>query len=378
MELQKYEQEHLDILRPLLPECTVLLKKNGDFPLGKPGKIALYGNGVRKTVKGGTGSGEVNSRFFEIVEDGFQKAGFEIVSRDWLDAYDEIYDKAQAGFTEEIRRRAQEHHTHPVIEGMGAVMPEPEYDLPLNVKGETAIYVLARISGEGNDREAREGDIFLTESERRTILELKRQYRRFMLVLNVGGPVDLSPVMEVENILILSQLGVQTGSALADLVLGKTYPSGKLTTTWTKWKDYPDFASFGEQDDTRYQEGIYVGYRYFDSVDKEVLFPFGYGVSYTNFEVRFKGLKLDKMTAEIGAEVVNIGDFCGKEVVQLYVSVPEGKLDQPYQTLASWKKTEELKPGEKQTVELSFLLTDLASYDEEQAMQRKLRARKKR
>ena len=103
-------------------------------------------------------------------------------------------------------------------------MPEPEYDLPLNVKGETAIYVLARISGEGNDREAREGDIFLTESERRTILELKRQYRRFMLVLNVGGPVDLSPVMEVENILILSQLGVQTGSALADLVLGKTVP----------------------------------------------------------------------------------------------------------------------------------------------------------
>lgn len=367
MELQKYEQEHLDILRPLLPECTVLLKKNSDFPLGKPGKIALYGNGVRKTVKGGTGSGEVNSRFFETVEDGFQKAGFEIVSRDWLDAYDEIYDKAQAGFTEEIRRRAQEHHTHPVIEGMGAVMPEPEYDLPLNVKGETAIYVLARISGEGNDREAREGDIFLTESERRTILELKRQYRKFMLVLNVGGPVDLSPVMEVENILILSQLGVQTGSALADLVLGKTYPSGKLTTTWTKWKDYPDFVSFGEQDDTRYQEGIYVGYRYFDSVSKEVLFPFGYGVSYTNFEVRFKGLKLDKMTAEISAEVVNTGDFCGKEVVQLYVSVPEGKLDQPYQTLASWKKTEELKPGEKRTVELSFLLTDLASYDEEQA-----------
>ena len=187
-------------------------------------------------------------------------------------------------------------------------------------------------------------------------------------MLNVGGVVDLSPVVEVENILILSQLGVQTGSALADLVLGKTYPSGKLTTTWTKWKDYPDFASFGEQDDTRYQEGIYVGYRYFDSVRKEVLFPFGYGLSYTNFQVRFKSLMLDKMTAEISAEVENTGDFCGKEVVQLYVSVPEGKLDQPYQALAAWKKTEELKPGEKQTVELSFLLTDLASYDEEQAV----------
>lgn len=110
-----------------------------------------------------------------------------------------------------------------------------------------------------------------------------------------------------------------------------------------------------------------MGYRYFERVGKEVLFSFGYGVSYTNFEVRFKGLKLDKMTAEISAEVENTGDFCGKEVVQLYVSAPEGKLDQPYQTLAAWKKTDELKPGEKQTVELSFLLTDLASYDEEQA-----------
>ena len=368
MELQKYEQEHLEILRPLLPECTVLLRKNGDFPLGKPGKIALYGNGVRKTIKGGTGSGEVNSRFFETVEDGFQEAGFEIVSKEWLDAYDMIYEKAQSQFVEEIQKRAQENHTHPMIEGMGAVMPDPEYDLPLKVEGETAIYVLARISGEGNDREAEEGDIFLTESERRTILELNRKYRKFLLVLNVGGPVDLSSVMEVENILILSQLGVQTGTALADLVLGKTYPSGKLTTTWTKWEDYPGFISFGEQDDTRYQEGIYVGYRYFDSVDKEVLFPFGYGVSYTNFEIHYQSLTMNKLTAEINAEVKNTGDFCGKEVVQLYVSVPEGKLDQPYQTLAAWKKTEELKPGQKQTVKLTFSMTDLASYDEKQAV----------
>lgn len=368
MELQKYEQEHLEILRPLLPECTVLLRKNGDFPLGKPGKIALYGNGIRKTIKGGTGSGEVNSRFFETVEDGFQKAGFEIVSKEWLDAYDMIYEKAQSQFIEEIQKRAQENHTHPMIEGMGAVMPEPEYNLPLKAEGETAIYVLARISGEGNDREAAEGDIFLTESERRTILELNRKYRKFLLVLNVGGPVDLSPVMEVENILILSQLGVQTGTALADLVLGKTYPSGKLTTTWTKWEDYPGFISFGEQDDTRYQEGIYVGYRYFDSVDKEVLFPFGYGVSYTNFEIHDQGLTMNKLTAEINAEVKNTGDFCGKEVVQLYVSVPEGKLDQPYQTLAAWKKTKELKPGEKQTVKLTFSMMDLASYDEKQAV----------
>ena len=186
MELQKYEKEHMDRLRPLLPECMVLLKKNGDFPLAGPGKIALYDNGVRRTVKGGTGSGEVNSRFFETVEDGFREAGFTITSGTWLDEYDRIYEEAVRDFHEEIRRRAQEHHTHPVMEGMGAVMPEPEYDLALDAEGDTAIYVLARISGEGSDRTAKAGDIFLTESEKRTILELKEKYRRFLLVLNVG------------------------------------------------------------------------------------------------------------------------------------------------------------------------------------------------
>lgn len=367
MELQRYEQEHLDRLRPLLPECTVLLKKNGDFPLAGPGKIALYGNGVRRTVKGGTGSGEVNSRFFETVEDGFREAGFAITSGTWLDGYDRIYEEAVRDFHEEIRRRAQEHHTHPVMEGMGAVMPEPEYDLPLDAEGDTAIYVLARISGEGSDRTARAGDIFLTESEKRTILELKERYRKFLLVLNVGGVADLSPVLEVENILILSQLGVQTGSALADLVLGRTCPSGKLTTTWSRWEDYPGFISFGEKDDTRYEEGIYVGYRYFDSIGKKALFPFGYGLSYTEFDVRFRLLSLDKTTVTVTAEVENTGAFRGKEVVQLYVSVPADRLDQPYQTLAAWKKTEELEPGETETISLTFSLTDLASYDTEQA-----------
>lgn len=367
MNLQNYERIHLERLRALLPECTVLLKNNGDFPLEKPGKIALYGNGVRRTIKGGTGSGEVNSRFFETVEEGFQKAGFEITTGEWLDAYDRVHDGAQAEFYEEIRKRAQEHHTHPLDEGMGAVMPEPEYDLPLEAEGDTAIYVLARISGEGSDRQEASGDILLSESEKRMILELNRKYRRFMLVLNVGGPVDLSPVLEVENMLILSQLGVQTGTALADLVLGKTCPSGKLTATWTGWKDYPAFASFGEKDDTRYQEGIYVGYRYFDSVDKEVLFPFGYGCSYTEFDIKVTELSLDGSDIETVVRVKNKGNFKGKEVVQLYVSVPEGELDQPYQQLAAWGKTRELAPGETQEMKITFSLKDLASYAESRA-----------
>ena len=111
----------------------------------------------------------------------------------------------------------------------------------------------------------------LTETEKRDILALNRKYRKFMLVLNVGGVIDLSPVMEVRNILLLSQLGGETGNILADIILGKSTPSGKLTTTWFAWKDHPAVGDFGDWYDTHYTEGIYVGYRYFDSAGIEPL-----------------------------------------------------------------------------------------------------------
>ena len=256
MELYAYEREHLKRLRQYLPECTVLLKKNGRFPLKEAGNMALFGSGARYTLKGGTGSGEVNSRFSINVEKGLKRCGFEITSGDWLDAYDEVRKQAQIQFVQDIRDRAKAKHTNPIVEGMGAVMPEPEYYLPLEGEGDTAVYVLSRNSGEGNDRQAVEGDVLLTETEIRDILKLNKKYENFMLVLNVGGPVDLTPVLEVGNILILSQLGVETGYILGQLLLGKAYPSGKLTTTWTAWDQYAKIGSFGDRQDTRYNEGI--------------------------------------------------------------------------------------------------------------------------
>ena len=286
MELLDYEREHLAVLRDSLAECTVLLKSDGSFPIETAGELALYGSGARQTVKGGTGSGEVNSRFFINVEDGLEQAGFRLTTKAWLDAYDNMRVQARKAFLAEIKKKAKEHHTNAIVEGMGAVMPEPDYELPLDGAGDTAVYVLGRISGEGNDRQAIPGDILMTQTEIRDILQLQKQYRRFILVLNVGGPVDLSPVQaEVQNILLLSQLGVETGAVLADILLGKTNPSGKLTTTWAAWENYPAVGDFGEADDTRYREGIYVGYRYFDSAGKSPLFPFGYGLSFTEFEL---------------------------------------------------------------------------------------------
>ena len=359
-----YEKEHLQAVRSHLGECMVLLKNNGDFPLEAPCKIAAYGCGVRRTVKGGTGSGEVNSRYFVNVEQGLKNAGFTITTQNWLDAYEVTYAQARKDFIARLKAEAKAKKTNAVIYGMGKTMPEPNYELPLEDEGEVAIYVLARISGEGNDREPVAGDIKLSETEKRDILALNRKYAKFMLVLNVGGPVDLSEVSEVENILILSQLGVETGDALADVLLGKQNPSGKLATTWSAWEDYADIGTFGDHNDTYYNEGIYVGYRYFDAVGRKALYPFGYGSSYTTFEVATQKVSLEGSLVSVQTTVKNTGRLSGKEVVQVYVSAPAGKLDKPWQDLAGFAKTAELAAGASENVTVSFDMKDLASYDE--------------
>ena len=283
--MSPYEREHLASLRRHLAECTVLLKKNGAFPLEKAGPVALYGSGARRTIRGGTGSGEVNSRFFITVEQGLEEAGFTVTTKAWLDGYDRIADEAHRQFIRKLKAGAGLNPVRAVMVCMGAVMPEPDYDLPLDGEGETAVSVLARVSGEGSDRSAAPGDLLLTKTEIRDILFLQEHYPRFMLVLNTGGPVDLAPVTAAGNILVLSQLGTETGPVLADILLGKAAPSGRLTTTWSAGAGCARLGDFGEKDDTRYREGIYVGYRWFDAIGEKPLFPFGFGLGYTEFSL---------------------------------------------------------------------------------------------
>lgn len=367
MKVQDYERKHLIRIRKYAPECMVLLKKNGDFPLKETGKIALYGSGARRTIKGGTGSGDVNSRFYVTAEKGLEKSGFTITTKSWMDAYDQISEKAKEVFVKEIKRQAKEQHVMAIFLGMGAVVPEPEYELPLDGEGDTAVYVLSRLCGEGNDRKPEAGDLKLTDTEIRDILACQKKYKKFMLVLNVGGVMDLTPVMEVENILLMSQLGAVTGAALADVLTGKSVPSGKLASTWSTWEDYAEIGDFAQMDDTCYREGIYVGYRYFDSVGKTPLFPFGYGLSYTEFEQKNIIINIEETAIHVTAEVANTGEYDGKEVLQLYVTAPWDKLDQPYQRLAAFAKTELLVPGASGEVQLSFDFADLASWDAERA-----------
>lgn len=362
--MKQYEEEHLKMVNSNAAECTVLLKTNEKFPLKKPASIDAFGSGLRYTIKGGTGSGEVNSRHTYTIEEGLEKSGFHITSKEWLDHYDIVRAKAKKEFIRQMKKEAKANHTNVVMYAMGKTPKEPEHNLPVTKNSDVAIYVLSRNSGEGSDREPVKGDVKLTDSEVRDILTLDSMYDTFMLVLNVGGVLDLSPVKNVSNILLLSQLGVDCGHILADILLGRQNPSGKLTTTWTAWEDYCRKGTFGEWDETRYKEGIYVGYRYFDSVGKEPLFPFGFGLSYTNFDIHTVSVAADGETINIRAKVRNAGLYSGKEVVQVYMSMPEGKLDQPYQELTAYKKTQLLKPYQEEELTLSFRMSDFASYDE--------------
>ena len=361
--MNSYEKKHLERLRRQLAECTLFLRTDDAFPLEAPCRLALYGNGARHTIKGGTGSGEVNSRFFVTVEEGLEQAGFTLTTKFWLLSYDKILEKAKADFLSEIKDKARRNHTAAFLESFGAVMPEPEYELPLHAGGDAAVYILSRISGEGSDRCFVKGDILLTDTEKRDILALQKEYSRFMLVLNTGGPVDLSPLDEVKNILLLSQLGVETGSVLADILLGKAFPSGKLTTSWPSFSDYPAIDEFGDKNDTRYKEGVYVGYRYYDTTGHKPLFPFGYGLGYTSFDTELNGAD----ASSVKVTVTNTGKFPGKEVIPLYVCPPEGELGKPLRTLMAFRKTNELRPGESESLTIPYSLTDAVSYDEKTA-----------
>ncbi len=366
-EMQQFEKEHMDAVRAMSPECMVLLKNEKVLPLGRPGRIALYGSGARHTVKGGAGSGDVNVRHFVNVEEGLKNAGFEITTGDWLDAYDRVLEQAKKRFADELTARAAASGMPLFLFLMGKVAPEPDYELPLDGEGDTAVYVLARNSGEGTDRTDTAGDIRLTGTEIRDIRMLNEKYERFVLVLNVGGMVDLSPVRDVRAVLLMSQLGIASGDALADVLLGKTYPSGKLTMTWAALCDYPSAEGFGDPDDTLYREGIYTGYRWFDRSGTEPVYPFGYGLGYTAFSVEPAGFAKSGGNIVVRAVVKNTGRTAGKETVQAYYSAPEGRLGKPYQELAAFAKTRELLPGEEQELILSFAAADMASFDEKNA-----------
>lgn len=383
-EVQPWETEHRQVAKEAAAEGIVLLKNVDQIlPLKAGSAVAIYGAGAGRTIKGGTGSGDVNEREKVSIFQGMKNAGYEVTNEEWIESYDKIYEKARQDWKNDIVTRSggnggdvmnffDIYSTTPFIMPTGDPVKKP-------VEGEnadTAIYVLSRVAGEGADRNAAAGDYYLKEDEHQMLADLCAYYKDVIVVVNAGGQVDLSFMDEFENIkalLVIVQPGMEGGNAFADVISGKVNPSGKLVDSWAyKYEDYPSAATFshnnGNVQKEFYEEGIYVGYRYFDTFGIPVRYGFGYGLSYTTFSVDGCTVaKTENHGIKITADVKNTGNMAGKEVVQVYASLPGGSLEKEAHRLTAYAKTELLQPGQKQTVTLEVPAERLVSYDEKSA-----------
>ena len=368
------EKEHKALARRAAAEGIVLLENDGVLPL-QTRKIALYGPGSRMTVKGGSGSGDVHERHSVTIEEGLKNAGFEFPTTLWMDRFKSKYDADVAAWRSNLEEKIKRFNP---IQTMQMFIFIGEHPMPypactpvlpdeLTDETDTAIYVLSRQAGEGKDRRVEKGDYLLSDVEEESLRLLRKHYKKLILVLNCGSVMDLSVLDEIriDAVLFYGQGGMEGGNALADILTGKVNPSGKLTDTWAyRYEDYPSADTFGYRNgnlgDEEYTEGIYVGYRWFDKQNIKPRYPFGYGLSYTTFTENVEEVTPDY----VAVTVTNTGDYSGKDVLQLYISKPDGKLDHEKKALAGFAKTKLLAPGESQTLQIPYNLADVASFDE--------------
>ena len=354
-------ERHIQLSREAAQEGTVLLKNNGNIlPLRDGTKVAIFGKGQIDYVKGGGGSGFVYSDYVRNIYEGLkQKSGIDVF--DSLSLYYKDY-------VEKAYKEGKENGRF------------DEAEIPENLINQateftdTAIIVINRFSGEGWDR--REDDdppyFQLSGMEKKMADTVTDNFKNVIVLLNTGAMIDTSWFAYNDKIgaaVMIWQGGMEGGLAVADILTGEVTPSGKLVDTCAgNLNDYPSTEGFFESDDyVKYTEDIFVGYRYFETIPdmkEKVVYPFGYGLSYTTFEI--KNICVNKAVDKIivSADVENVGQYNGKEVLQLYFGAPKGKITKPARQLCAFAKTKLLAPGEKETLIMSFDVTDMASYDD--------------
>ena len=368
--VSELEKTNAEVAYKAALESFVLLKNNGALPL-KGEEIALFGPGVTHTIKGGTGSGETNNRHSVSIYEGFKMAGVKISSEKWLAEYIELEREAHAKWLKEHSGMPSEK-TFAINYSLPNGRMINEDDLAESDR-KVAIYVVARQSGEAADKKIDKGDFNLLPAEVNDINFLHNHFEKVVLVINSGASMDLTPVDNLDlAVVFYGQAGQEGGRAFADVITGKEYFSGKLASTWVKtYADIPFGPEFSylnnDLKNEYYKEGIYVGYRYFDTFGIEPRFHFGHGLGYTEFEIETADRKLVERTVSLVVNVRNTGERKGKETVQIYAGLPSGKLDKEYQRLVAFAKTRELNPGESEQINISFDLRSLASYDETNA-----------
>lgn len=381
-EVSEREEKNAELAVEAAQEGMVLLKNNGALPVNAGSKIALYGSGAVCTIKGGTGSGDVNQRNVVNIYDGLKDV-YNIANQSYLQPYIDDWAKAQAGELTEGTEyiNAQQQFFNTVYTGNETHITDAQTLSQQDI--DCAFYVISRVSGEGSDRAAAEndGDYNLSEIERENLETLTKFYDKVVVLLNTANVIDTKFIEEIPGIdavLLISQGGMYSGTAVADVLTGEVSPSGKLVDTWpVDFMDFPSSATLGEnydaensreQYDEFYYDDIYVGYRYFDTFNVKPAYEFGYGMSYTTFETEPVSVTADAQNVTVEVKVTNTGDtYSGKEVVQVYFSAPDGELEKPYQELIAYAKTDVLAPGQSQTLSVTFKTDEMSSYSEDKA-----------
>jgi len=364
---------------------TLLKNKNTVLPLSTDAKVAVFGNYSYDMVTGGTGSGDVHEAYVISLEQGLQNTGLTsanpLLKRDYLSHIEQEKAKIPPP-----KRPIEAYYPKKPLKEMTV---STERAKALAEKNDIALLTIGRSSGEFKDRE--KDDFYLTEQERNLIDTVSAAFHKakkpVVVILNIGGVIEMASwIDKVDAILLAYQPGQEAGNAIADVLAGNVNPSGKLVDTFpTDLADYPAHTGFpgvvlkgqkkgetilrGDPSEVVYDDDIWVGYRYFNSKNNSaVVFPFGYGLSYTTFKYSKLSLSDRKFSNEIKVKVTvkNTGNLPGKEVVQLYLSAPLGDFEKPTEELRAFAKTKLLEPGESETLE--FLLTprDLMSFDEKQ------------
>ncbi|MCR4695592.1 MAG: glycoside hydrolase family 3 C-terminal domain-containing protein [Pseudobutyrivibrio sp.] len=362
-------EEHRQLARGLGADSMVLLKNNGILPINR-GKVALFGAGAVDTIFCGNFSNHVFSTGNVDVKTGLENAGFTLTTTTWLQK-----------MTREVRRANKEDRTltrELKNEGGKSIHPE---ELPISVADmaeavlgtDICIYVIRRETKELQLDDGSKGDYCLTEEENNNLKLISASFKNIILVLN-SGLMEIAGVARMKAVKAIVYMGIpgmEAGNALADILTGATNPSGRLADSWAKkFKDYPSCyskrpESASDDFEIDYKEGIYVGYRYFDSFDVTPLYPFGYGLSYTTFDISCTYFEASWISVIMKVKVTNTGKEAGRQVVQLYVSQPRGKIDKAYQILVGFGKTGKLKPGESQEIKIKVPIQNLWSFDQE-------------
>ena len=378
---------HINLSRTAATEGTVLLKnENNALPLKKGEKIALFGKATIEYIKGGGGSGDVHCPYIRNIFDGFSGKDVKIYMP-LVDFYKDyvkresvhIPTQAQINATWDIVNAMEfctkrDDMTYDTFASMHVKEPAVPDELieAAAAEADTAIVTLSRFSAEGVDRRPIGGDYYLSDIEKNLLDKAGKLFKKVVVVINSGATIDCEYFAEndkVSALVIAWQGGMEGGAALADILCGDVNPSGKLVDTIAKSYDYyPCKDDFWECfDHLDYSDDIYVGYRYFETVPGAkdyVRYPFGFGLSYTSFELSGKFCCRNEGNIVAVVNVKNVGSVAGKEVVQLYYSAPQGKLGKAARELAAFKKTKLLAPGESETVVLTFAVNSMASFDD--------------